>query len=122
MSRAAPVLTALAALLVGAAPAAAAGPKPGFGKWVVLKPVSGAVFVQGRGEKRRRRLKHPRKVRMPARVHATDGRVLLRSALPGGKTQEAKFKGTPFVVTQPKKEKGLTELKLDDHLQCGPGA
>jgi hypothetical protein len=113
-------LVALLALAL-AAPAGAA-PKPRFAKSVVLKHVSGTVFVQARGEKRRRRLHGTRRVRMPARVHATDGRVLVRSKLPSGKTQAASFNGAPFILTQPKHENGLTELKLDDNLPCGPGS
>ena len=121
MHRRSALALALLALLAVAAPAAAKQPKPQFGKTAVLSPVKGTVFYKERGGKRHR-LRHRHRVRMPVQVSATDGTTTVKTALPNGKTQAARFNGAPFMLSQPRGGNGLTDLKLNADLQCGPGA
>jgi hypothetical protein len=110
MSRVLTPLFALLAILIAAAPAGAAV-KAQFGKSVVLKPVGGSVLVKEPGE-RRQKIRATTTVRMGSEIDTTRGKVRLTSSLRSGKQQSARFNGAPFRVSQPRRQNGLTDLKL----------
>jgi hypothetical protein len=122
MSRALPPTLALLAVLVTAAPAGAAV-KAEFGKSIVLKPVNGSVLVKEPGE-RTRKVRAKVTVALGSQVDTRNGKVKLTSALrKGNKQQSARFNGARFRVTQPRRERGLTDLKiLDNGAACPAGA
>jgi hypothetical protein len=110
MSRALTPLFALFAILLAAAPAGAAV-KAEFGESVVLRPAGGSVLVKEPGD-RFRKVRARTAVRLGSVINTTNGKVRLTSALRSGKQQTARFKGAPFRVTQPGRERGLTDLQI----------
>jgi hypothetical protein len=102
---------------VGQSPTAAA--TPALGKSVVVAPVSGTVKVKAPGAAGFVALAAGGAVPTGAVVDTRGGEVALTTALPGGKTQTARFHGGVFRVRQSAAGGGITDIDLrGPALQC----
>jgi hypothetical protein len=116
--------------LVSEAPARGASvvaPSPVFARTVVLKPISGRVFIRPPGISTVFvRLTRARIVPVGTVVDATLGRLSLTSANPPpGYTQTGRFFSGVFQIEQKRAGGGLVNLVLRDNLArnvCGSGA
>jgi hypothetical protein len=108
----APLPPAVAPATVAPAPAAATLPTPALGKTVVVAPVSGTVKVKAPGTAGFVVLRAGGAVRAGAVVDTRAGEVALTTALPGGKTQTARFHGGVFGVRQSATGAGVTDIDL----------
>jgi hypothetical protein len=106
----------------GSALSGAAAPPPVLGETVNVDERSGAVTVKVPGSDDFVALSKLSSVPVGSLVDTREGSVTLRTALPGGETQSAVFRGGLFEVRQPKDAKGLTELRLrGPGPECGKG-
>lgn len=91
---------------------------PVIGRTFVVAVTRGEVRIRIPGEKSFAPLAGAATLPVGTIVDATDGRIELRSALPGGKTQTGSFYGGRFEVLQPRKGRGLVRLALRGPLNC----
>jgi hypothetical protein len=96
------------------APGRAPVPPPVVGKTMVVAPVAGTVRVRAPGKAAFTPLTAGSAVPVGATVDTRAGTVELTSALGGGRTQAATFRGAMFQVRQSAsaKAKGMTDLVL----------
>jgi hypothetical protein len=104
-----------------------AAPAPAFARTVVLRPVSGRVFIRVPGISTVYvRLTRERSVPVGTVVDATIGRLSLTSANPPpGYTQTGQFFGGVFQIEQNRARGGLVDLVIRDNFSrsaCAPGA
>ena len=117
-----PPAVAPAAVAPAPAPAVVAPPPPALGKTVVVAPVSGTVKVRAPGAAGFVVLGAGGTVPSGAIVDTRAGEVALTTALPGGKTQTARFHGGVFRVRQSATSRGFTDIDLrGPALRCGSG-
>jgi hypothetical protein len=118
-----PAAVAPATVAPAPAPAAVAQPAPPtLGETVVVAPVSGTVKVRAPGAAGFVVLGAGGTVPSGASVDTRAGEVALPTALPGGKTQTARFHGGVFRVRQSAANRGLTDIDLrGPALACGSG-
>ena len=108
-------------------------PAPRFARQVNLKPVSGRVLVRtprrGRngkvipaGRSRFVRLTRATQFRMGSEIDTSRGRVQMTSARgPRGGVQSLQAYQGRFVVSQPRRGRGMTEMRLTGRLRCATG-
>jgi hypothetical protein len=85
-------------------------PPPVLGKAVNARVINGVVLVRLPGSNAFVPLSHESQIPVGSIVDATNGRIRVVTALPGGRTQSADFFQGAFVVTQAKS--GLADLAL----------
>jgi hypothetical protein len=97
-------------------------PPPLLGKAVNARVISGVVVIKLPGSNAFVPLSHESQIPVGSIVDATNGRVRVVTALPGGKTQSADFFQGAFVVTQARS--GLADLALfgGSFAACGKAA
>ena len=91
-------------------------PDPIAGKSVVVKTVSGKVFVKVPGSSAFVSLEQLESIPVGSVIDARDGKVALTSTRSGSKDQTARFKFGRFKVTQSRKPGARTILKLNGAL------
>jgi hypothetical protein len=111
-------------LLLGAAPAQAAPPKPVTGKQAVVERVKGKVTITPSGSSRAVPLTKRRKLRMGSKIDATKGTVRVVTTRDAARTQSGTFSEGAFKITQSSGKRPLTLLSLagGDFSACPPAA
>ena len=84
---------------------------PAVGQTMSVAPASGVVLVRKPGGRGFTPLKDARTIPVGTIFDTTRGALVLRSALPGGATQDGTFRGGKFEVRQSRAD-GYTELHL----------
>jgi hypothetical protein len=109
-----------------------AGPAaPAFAQQVNVRPVSGKVLIKlPRGAQVKGKWAHAAQLRfvplteakqvpIGAEMDTSRGRVSLTSAKsPTGGVQTAQFYSGRFITSQPKRERGMTEVRMSGPMQC----
>jgi hypothetical protein len=106
-----------------AQPGVGNGRTPRLGHTVVASSAAGTVLVKPDGESEFQPLEDAAEIPVNSTIDASDGKVVLRTALGGGDSQTGTFHGGAFEVSQARHAGGMTTLALRGSLpSCGNSA
>ncbi|MDP9345044.1 MAG: hypothetical protein M3P44_04880, partial [Actinomycetota bacterium] len=95
-----------------ATPRTAPAPTPAIGRSVIVDPLSGTTRIRRPGSHTFKIVRRALKAPVGSEFDTRRGSLVLTSALPGGRVQQARFGGATFKVRQSRGGRGMTDIIL----------